>query len=120
MDARPLSARPNLEQYKKQAKDLVKTFRSQDRETIERVRRHHPRFRALPDSDLSKARLSLTGAQLVIAREHGFEIWRQFAGQSELRNSQRAAVSAADPVADFIQAACVPLDTGHASGTLER
>jgi ankyrin repeat protein len=120
MDAKPLPARPNLEQYKKQAKDLVKTSRSQDRETVERVRRHHPRFRALPDSDLPKARLSLTDAQLIIAREHGFESWPQFARQIDLLNSQRVAVSSADPVADFIQAACVPLDTGHASGTLER
>ena len=28
--------------------------------------------------------------------------------------------SAADPVAAFIEAACVPLDSGHATGTLER
>ena len=25
-----------------------------------------------------------------------------------------------DPLAGFIEAACVPLDSGHASGTLER
>jgi ankyrin repeat protein len=119
MDAKPLPARPNLEQYKKQAKDLAKAFRSQSREAIDRVR-DHPRFRALSDADLARARLSLTDAQLVIAREHGFESWRQFARQIETLNSQRANLSSTDPVADFIQAACVPLDSSHASGTLER
>lgn len=120
MDPKPLPARPKLEQYKKQAKDLVKAFRSRDRETIQRVQRHHPRFRALPDSDLPKARLSLTDAQLVIAREHGFESWPRFARQVETLNSQRAALSSEDPVADFIEAACVPLDSGHSSGTLDQ
>ena len=38
MPARELPARPNLEQYKKQAKELVKAFRSGDNAALQRVR----------------------------------------------------------------------------------
>src|SRR5688572_15253548 len=30
------------------------------------------------------------------------------------------AITTTDPLADFIDAACVPLDSGHATGTLDR
>lgn len=55
MPARELPARPNLAQYKKQAKELVKTRRQ-----------HEPDFK-------------LADAQLAIAREHGFDSWPKFA-----------------------------------------
>jgi ankyrin repeat protein len=45
----------------------------------------------------------LADAQLVIAREHGFESWPRFAKQIEVINSQMAAES--DPLAAFIEAA---------------
>lgn len=71
MAARNLSARPNLEQYKKQAKDLLKSVRAGDPEALRRMRVHHSRV-------LNPA---LADAQFVIAREHGFDSWPKFAKQ---------------------------------------
>lgn len=65
MPDRDLSARPNLERYKKQAKDLVRDGRLGIPEALVRIRRHHPRFHKLPDSDLRSAHFSRTDAQLV-------------------------------------------------------
>jgi len=68
MAARSLPTRPNLEQYKKQAKDLVKAWKAGGPDAIARIRAHHDR-----------ARMTLTDAQFVIAREHGFDSWPTFA-----------------------------------------
>ncbi len=71
MSARELPARPNLEQYKKQAKDLLKASKAGAPEALARMRKLQP----------SSARLTLAGAQFVIAREHGFDSWLKFAKQ---------------------------------------
>jgi ankyrin repeat protein len=126
MDAKEVPSRPKLEQYKKQAKDLVKVFKvfrarkSGDPEAIERVKKHHPRFAKLPDSEIPSARFALADAQLVIAREHGFESWPKFAKYIEAQARERSVASLENPLAAFIEAACVPRDSGHASGTLEQ
>jgi ankyrin repeat protein len=109
MDPKPLPARPSLEQYKKQAKELLRAYRSADVETIRRVKRNHPRFEklaghshVLPQGfDISK--FALADAQLVIAREHGFESWPKFTKRIEVINSEAAALE--NPVAAFIEAA---------------
>jgi ankyrin repeat protein len=59
-----LPAAPSLEQLRKQAKDLLRAHRAGDPEARARVQAHGP-----------KEPLKLTGAQLVIAREHGFASW---------------------------------------------
>jgi ankyrin repeat protein len=56
MPTRDLPARPNLEQYKKQAKDLLKGWKSAD----------------------PKTKQKLADAQHAIAREHGFDTWKMF------------------------------------------
>ncbi|GAB3415682.1 hypothetical protein [Flindersiella endophytica] len=56
IDSKPLPARPNLEQYKKQAKDRLKATRA-----------------------TGESSLSLSDSQLAIAREHGFTSWPKFA-----------------------------------------
>lgn len=81
MDTRILPSRPNLEQYKKQAKELVKRRKAGDEETLRRIRLHHPRFAALADRALIEAAFALADAQFVIAREHGFDSWPKFARQ---------------------------------------
>jgi ankyrin repeat protein len=103
MDEKPLSARPSLEQYKKQAKELLKAYRSADVETIRRVKRNHPRFEKLAEPGFEISKFSLADAQLVIAREHGFESWPKFARRIEVINSEAAART--NPVAAFIEAA---------------
>jgi putative phosphoribosyl transferase len=72
-------ARPNLEQYKKQAKDLLKDFADGGLKAMVRVRHHHPRLQRMPDADVLHAPFKLSDAQLVIAREHTFESWPRFA-----------------------------------------
>ena len=61
-----LPAAPSLEQLRKQAKDLLRAHRAGDPDAAARVAAHHPH----PDEPLK-----LTGAQLVVAREHGFASW---------------------------------------------
>jgi hypothetical protein len=74
-----LPARPSLEQYRKQAKDLVKERARLLPDALERIRRHHPRMRALDDAQLREAAFTLADAQLVLAREHDFKSWPEFA-----------------------------------------
>lgn len=113
-----LPTRPSIEQYKKQAKDFVKAYKSGDSEAIQRVRKSHPRAGKLLDSKILKAKFALADAQLIIAREHGCESWPKFARQVEAL-IEKSAGSSGDPLAAFIEAASVPLDN-HSSGTLER
>ena len=63
---RTLPARPDLDQQKKLAKELLRAFRAGDPEAIARMRAE------LPD----KTQLSLADAQFVLAREYGFASWR--------------------------------------------
>src|SRR5215467_6894615 len=103
-EALPLTPRPNLEQYRKLAKDLVKACRSSDAgavgvwaaDWIAQLSRRWPGLKTLnKTSDLdacagkvaefARAQLStgprtcaLTTAQFVIARAHGFLSWPKF------------------------------------------
>lgn len=61
-----LPAAPSLEQLRKQAKELVRAHRAGQTEALARVGAHHPEAPAV---------LKLAGAQLVLAREHGFASW---------------------------------------------
>jgi len=96
--SRELPDRPSLEQYRKQAKELVAAHRAGDRHALQRIRQHHPRFAKLPDSELPAARFVLADAQCVIAREHGFASWPKFAKAIEARalETSPAAVWAAE------------------------
>jgi hypothetical protein len=79
MDLRKIAARPNLEQYRHQAKDLLRRLRADDVEAWARLKVSHPRAHDR-DADRSAA---LSDAQLVLAREHGFDSWPKFARQIE-------------------------------------
>lgn len=73
--ARRLPAAPNLEQQRKQARDLLAATRAGDAAALGRLRAHHPRLAARPDAELRQTPVSLHDAQLVIAREYGFPSW---------------------------------------------
>jgi len=120
MNAKELPARPSLEQYKKQAKDLLKAWKEGDPETIEQVQKHHPHPNKLSGSGALKPKLNLADAQVTIAREHGFESWPKFAKHIEALARERSVASLNDPLTAFIEAACVPRDNWHASGTLDQ
>ena len=69
MSLRDLPARPNLDQYRKQAKELLKGVRFGDATARDRMSRVHPRLSS-PER-IESATVTLADAQLVIAREHG-------------------------------------------------
>jgi len=89
MDAKELPARPSLEQYKKQAKDLVKSCKSRDPEAMRRAQPHG-------------ALRTLADAQFIIAREHGFESWPKFAKHIEALARENSPVSKFESAADAI------------------
>lgn len=86
---RALPARPDLEQQKKLAKELLHAFRAGDDEAIARVRA------GLPD----KRDISLTDAQFVLAREYGFTTWRELKEHIE-----RRAAASLPPMEQFKRA----------------
>jgi ankyrin repeat protein len=102
MDARELPARPSLEQYKKQAKDFLKAYRSADVDAMRRVRKTHPRFRELAEAEFQSAPFALADAQLVTAREHGFESWPKFAKHIESLTHGNSPASKFEAAADAI------------------
>jgi hypothetical protein len=71
----PLPDRLNLDHLKKQAKDLIRLYRSRDAAAIERFRTALPAVADRSDADISSAQLRLHDAQSCIAREHGFASW---------------------------------------------
>lgn len=60
-----LPAKPSLVFLRKQAKDLLESLRSGDPETVQTVARYFP----------STQKVGLIRAQLVLAREYGFDSW---------------------------------------------
>jgi hypothetical protein len=85
--AKRLPDNPDLEQYRRQAKDLRKALAAGDPAAFERLRAFHPRADRL---EVPK----LADVQLVLAREHGFAGWPSFA--AHLR-AQRAGPGGAMP-----------------------
>src|SRR5258707_15330973 len=67
----------SLPQYKKQAKDLLKAANSDDAPAIQRMDANLPSGKRSETRQTGTA-FALADAQLVIAREHGFESWPKF------------------------------------------
>ena len=118
MSDKSLPDQPNLEQYKKQAKDLLRARAQGSRAALDRIARHHPRLQNQPQDAVRSEPFHLADAQLVIAREHGFESWPKFAKHIETLRLSREVASLDDATSRFIEAACSPRH-GHRSGTLE-
>jgi hypothetical protein len=75
MPVRRLPSNPNLDHLKYQAKDLLKERTARTAGVAQRIREFHPRFLRATDAEIFDARLSLSDAQLTIAREYGFPGW---------------------------------------------
>jgi len=75
MPVRVLPPNPNLVHLKYQAKDLLNAHAARDPRAAQRLREFHPRFPRAADDEIFAAELSLTDAQLAIAREYGFPSW---------------------------------------------
>lgn len=77
--SKDLPERPNLEQLKKQAKGLLREKKSLSEPALERIQKHHPRFEKLSIRQIGESTFGLQDAQLVIAREYGFDTWTKLA-----------------------------------------
>jgi hypothetical protein len=75
MPSKSLPSSPSLDHLKYQAKDLLNASKTGNPEAFSRIREFHPKFAGQSRADVQVARVSLSDAQLVIAREYGFESW---------------------------------------------
>jgi hypothetical protein len=73
--SKSLPSRPNLEQLKNQAKDLLKAHQNADVDALKRVQASHPNYLNASEVQVRAAKFSLSDAQLVVAREYGFASW---------------------------------------------
>lgn len=69
---RKLPVRPNLEQLKHQAKDLLRAMRKGDEPALAELRKHHPGRTSQP---IDPTKIRLADAQLVLARSYGLPGW---------------------------------------------
>lgn len=77
MSERSLPVRPNLEQLKHQAKDLLHAIRRGDKSAIEEFRKHHPQGEV-------PAEITLADAQLVLARSYEASSWPRLVQSCQL------------------------------------
>jgi ankyrin repeat protein len=112
---RVLPSSPSIEQHKKQAKELRRAYRDGDAASGARLRAALPRLRDLTDAQLLEAPLTLSDAQFVIAREHGFESWAKFKRHVETLAAEHRA-----RVQDFLSAATPNPAEDHRAGTALR
>ena len=96
---RPLPDSPDLDQLRKQAKELLRTARAADPTALRRFR-VLPSLAHVSDDELARAPLALHDAQSVIAREHGFPSWNALRERVE-----ELTLGFDDAVRDFIEAA---------------
>jgi hypothetical protein len=75
MPVRRLPNHPNLAHLKYQAKDLLRDHAARQSDAAQKLREFHLRFRAATDPEIFNAHLTLSDAQLTIARESGFPSW---------------------------------------------
>jgi len=120
VDFNPLPFRSTLDQYQKQAADLLEAHRAGDSQAIRILHENHPRFldskiprlsRNLPASEIQNAALDLADAQLTLARWYSFQSWPALAEYTE------AVTRDGSPVCQF-ESAVEAVITGDAA-TLE-
>src|ERR1700761_5412347 len=70
-----LPDRPNLDNLKKQAKDLLSLYRRGDSAVLSRFREALPAAAARNDREIAALDLRLHDAQSCLAREYGFPSW---------------------------------------------
>lgn len=75
MPVRTLPQNPDLQHLKYQAKDLLAGHAAHSAAVAQRIREFHPRWEKASDAAIFAARLTLSDAQLAIAREYGFASW---------------------------------------------
>jgi ankyrin repeat protein len=96
---RQLPERPDMEQLRRQAKDLLRSARAREPSAFARFR-VLPTFARHTDDELAGASPALHDAQSVIAREHGFASWKAL-----LERVEELTLGLDAAVKEFIEAA---------------
>lgn len=87
---------PDIENLRKQAKQLVRWHRERNHAVAPRIRHSLPRFRSLSDVQILAAPFSLAEAQAIIARESGFDSWAALKSGAATMARQEQPVTAAE------------------------
>ncbi len=86
----------NLEQQKKQARELLRAVRAGNSEALARLRKQHLRWARVDDAG-ARQDVALHDAQFVIAREQGFASWTRLKAYAEpAQNSRYTRIFVAD------------------------
>ncbi len=72
----------NLEQQKKQARELLRAIRSGNSDALSRLRNQHARWMSVDDANVRQL-VALHDAQFVLAREQGFASWPMLKAHAE-------------------------------------
>ena len=97
MRQKQLPPNPNLEHLKTQAKKFLKAHRGGSVDAIDRIRSFFPRLSSAADAEIQQAEFGLQDAQLVIAREYGFDNWSRLK-ERVLHLSQNATEDSAKDI----------------------
>lgn len=117
MPTRSLPERPSLDHLKDQARDLQRAQRAGDSQAAQRIREFHPEFSRRADADIRAARLSLSDAQLAIAREYGFSSWARLKAHVDGPAPARVDGPLHERIRDpLFRQAVTLLDAGDAEG----
>lgn len=100
-----LPERPDLDQLRRQAKELRDAARRGDPDAVERFAHHHPRA--------PRGGVTLAAAQMVIARELGFPSWPQ------LKAAVESQAASPERLAEALVAASVEGRLREAAGILD-
>jgi hypothetical protein len=93
---KPLPAHPSLEQFKKQAKELVKDHRMRNASAFALIREFLPSLSGKTDEEISLYPFALHDAQSVIARQCGFPSWNQLRDYMESTSNHPTPDSSVD------------------------
>ena len=78
----------NLEQQKKQARELLRAIRAGNEDAISRLRRHHSRWTTVDEATVRQL-AALHDTQFVLAREQGFASWPKLKAYAEPSSRSR-------------------------------
>ena len=78
----------NLEQQKKQARELLRAIRGGNEDAISRLRRHHSRWTTVDEATVRQL-ITLHDAQFLLAREQGFNSWPKLKAYAEPSSRSR-------------------------------
>lgn len=111
---KPLPSRPDLDQLKKQAKELLAEYRRGAAHALGRFRASLPAAAGLDDDAIAQLGLRLRDAQSCVAREYGFQSWTELKAFVEVVRWRDA-----DPDA-LARAFCDLVYAGDITGTMNR